>query len=37
MLTSRERRETSIALTWTLHWFGTDVLTERRNYQGLLA
>jgi len=31
----RERRETSVALTSTLHWFETDVLTEERNYQGL--
>jgi Transposase DDE domain group 1 len=29
------RRETSVALTSTLHWFETDVLTEERNYQGL--
>jgi hypothetical protein len=35
MLASRERRETSIALTSTLHWFETEVLTEERNYQGL--
>src|SRR6266446_9756500 len=35
MLASRERRETNIALTSTLHWFETDVLTEERNYQGL--
>jgi Transposase DDE domain group 1 len=35
MLASRERRETSVALTSTLHWFETDVLTEERNYQGL--
>jgi hypothetical protein len=35
MLTSRERRKTSVALTSTLHWFETDVLTEDRNYQGL--
>ncbi len=35
MLVSRERRETSVALTSTLHWFETDVLTEERNYQGL--
>jgi Transposase DDE domain group 1 len=35
MLASRERRETSVALTSTLHWFETDVLTEKRNYQGL--
>jgi hypothetical protein len=35
MLTSRERRETSVALTSTLHWFETDVLAGERNYQGL--
>lgn len=35
MLASRERRETSIALTSTLHWFETEVLTEERNYRGL--
>jgi Transposase DDE domain group 1 len=35
MLASRERRESSIALTSTLHWFETDVLAEERNYQGL--
>ena len=35
MLASRERRETSVALTSTLHWFETDVLTKERNYQGL--
>src|SRR5216117_2954764 len=35
MLASRERRETSVALTSTLHWFQTEVLTEERNYQGL--
>jgi Transposase DDE domain group 1 len=35
MLASRERRDTSIALTSTLHWFETNVLTEDRNYQGL--
>jgi len=35
MLASRERRETSIALTSTLHWFETEVLVEERNYQGL--
>ena len=34
MLASRERWETSVALTSTLHWFGTDVLVEERNYQG---
>ena len=35
MLASRERREASVALTSTLHWFETDVLTKERNYQGL--
>ncbi len=35
MLASRERRETSVALTSTLHWFETDVLAEEGNYQGL--
>jgi Transposase DDE domain group 1 len=35
MLASRERRETSVALTSTLHWFETDVLAEKQNYQGL--
>ena len=35
MLASRERRETSVALTSTLHWFETDVLAEERNHQGL--
>src|SRR6266478_5682005 len=35
MLASRERRETSVALTSTLHWFETEVLTEEDNYQGL--
>ena len=35
MLASRERRETSIALTSTLHWFETEVLAEERDYQGL--
>ena len=35
MLASREGRETSVALTSTLHWFETDVLAEERNYQGL--
>src|SRR5207244_8159172 len=29
------RRETSGALTSTLHWFETDVLTDERNYHGL--
>jgi hypothetical protein len=36
MLASRERRETSVALTSTLHWFETEVLTAEQNYQGLL-
>jgi hypothetical protein len=35
MLASRERRETSVALTSTLQWFETEVLTEEDNYQGL--
>jgi hypothetical protein len=35
MLASRERRDTSVTLTSTLHWFETDVLAEERNYQGL--
>jgi DDE family transposase len=35
MLASRERRETSVALTSTLHWFETEVLAEERNYQRL--
>ncbi len=35
MLASRERRETSVALTSTLHWFETEVLAEEGNYQGL--
>src|SRR5262245_13647401 len=35
MLASHERRETSVALTSTLHWFETDVLAEDRNYHGL--
>ena len=35
MLASRERREMSVALTSTLHWFETDVLAEEGNYQGL--
>src|SRR6058998_979533 len=35
MLASRERREASVALTSTLHWFETEVLTEEDNYQGL--
>src|SRR6266516_676336 len=37
MLASRERRETSVALTSTLHWFETEVLTEEDNYQGALV
>ncbi len=36
MLASRERREASVALTSTLHWFETEVLAEERNYHGLL-
>src|SRR6266404_9566127 len=36
MLASRERRESRIALTSTLHWFETEVLAEERNYQGLM-
>src|SRR5262252_2601979 len=35
MLASRERRDTSAALTSTLHWFETVVLAEEQNYQGL--
>jgi Transposase DDE domain group 1 len=35
MLASRERRDTSVALTSTLHWFEADVLAEERNYRGL--
>ncbi len=35
MLASRERRETSVALTSTLHWFETEVLADERNYQAL--
>src|SRR5467141_835241 len=35
MLASRERRETSVALTSTLHWFETEVLADERNYEGL--
>ena len=35
MLASRERRETSIALTSTLHWFETEVLAgERKTKSG---
>jgi hypothetical protein len=34
-LASRGCRETSVALTSTLHWFETDVLTDDRNDQGL--
>jgi hypothetical protein len=35
MLASRERRETSVALTSTLHSFETEVLAEEGNYRGL--
>ena len=35
MLASRERHETSVALTSRLHWFETEVLADERNYQGL--
>lgn len=35
MLASRERRETSVALTSTLHWFETEVLADEQNYHGL--
>ena len=35
MLASRERRATSVALTSTLYWFETDVLTAEGNYYGL--
>jgi hypothetical protein len=35
MLASRERRDTSVALTSTLQWFETGVLAQERNYQGL--
>src|SRR6202022_1950914 len=35
MLASRKRRETSVALTSTLHWFETEVLAAEQNYQGL--
>jgi len=37
MRASRERGETSVALTSTLHWFETDVLAEERNYRDWLA
>jgi len=37
MLASRERRETSVAVTSTLHWFETEVLAEEGNYQDSLA
>jgi hypothetical protein len=36
LLASRERRERSVALTSTLHWFEADVLAEEQNYQGLV-
>ena len=29
------RRQTSVALTSTLHWFETDALAEKRNYEEL--
>src|SRR3989442_737539 len=32
---AHKRRETSVALTSTLHWFETEVLAEERNYEGL--
>jgi len=35
MLASRERRETSVALTSPLHWFETEVFADEQNYQGL--
>ena len=35
MLASRERRETTIALTPTPPWFETQVLTDTRSYHGL--
>jgi len=35
MLASRERRETSVALTSTLHWFETEALAQERHYQWL--
>src|SRR5262249_52857147 len=35
MLASRERRETSVALTSALHGFETEVLADERNYHGL--
>ncbi len=35
MLASRERRETSVALASTLHWFETEALAQERNHQGL--
>jgi hypothetical protein len=37
MLASRGRRDTSVALTSTLHWFETEVLAEERNYHGLIG
>ena len=37
MLASRQRRDTSVVLTSTLHWLETDVLAEERNYQGLTS
>jgi hypothetical protein len=35
MLASRERRETSAALTSMLHWLETEALAQERNYQEL--
>jgi hypothetical protein len=35
MLASRERREISVPLTLTLHWFETEVLADERSYRGL--
>jgi len=35
MLASRERRASSVALTSTLYWFETEVLTAEDNHQGL--
>lgn len=36
MLASRERRERSVALTSTPHWFETEALAQERNYRGPL-
>src|SRR5437867_10269539 len=35
MLAPSERRKPSAALTSTLHWFETEVLTEEQHYRGL--